>query len=125
MPVRSLRSSVLRWPDAETVVAALSRWAEGTGRQHPNIVRVGYFGSYARGDWGVGSDLDVVIVVDHTDAPFERRAAAWDTTSLPVPADLLVYTEDEWGRLEEGSPMARAMTRETRWVWQREEAPSP
>ena len=122
MPVRSLRSSVLRWPDAETVVAALRQWARGAGRQHPNINRVGYFGSYARGDWGVGSGLDVVVIVSDADAPFERRAAAWDTTSLPVPADVLVYTEDEWSRLNEGSPMARAMQREVRWVWEREEA---
>ena len=75
-----------------------------------------------RGDWGVGSDLDVVVIVSDADAPFERRAAAWDTTSLPVPADVLVYTEDEWSRLNEGSPMARAMQREVRWVWEREEA---
>lgn len=111
MPVRSLRSPVIRWPDAETVVAALRR--------------VGYFGSCARGDWGVGSDLDVVIVVRDTDAPFERRAAGWDATGLPVPADVLVYTADEWRRLAEGSPMARAMRREVRWVWEREEASSP
>lgn len=125
MPVRSLRSSVIRWPDAEAVVAALRRWAEGVAAGHPGVFRVGYFGSYARGDWGVGSDLDVVIVVDDTDTPFERRAAGWDATSLPVPADVLVYTADEWHRLAEGSPMARAMRREVRWVWGREEAPSP
>jgi len=54
MPVRSLRSSVLRWPDAETVGAALRQWARGAGRQHPIINRVGYFGSYAgvTGVWG-------------------------------------------------------------------------
>jgi hypothetical protein len=116
---------VLRWPDAETVVAALRRWAEGVAGEGSGVVRVGYFGSYARGDWGVGSDLDVVIVVDGTATPFERRATGWDATSLPVPADVLVYTADEWECLAEGSPMARAMRREARWVWQREEAPSP
>jgi len=104
------------------VVAALRQWARGASRQHPDINRVGCFGSYARGDWGVGSDLDVVVIVSDADAPFERRAAAWDTTSLPVPADVLVYTEDEWSRLNEGSLMARAMQREVRWVWEREEA---
>lgn len=60
-----------------------------------------------------------------TDAPFERRAAGWDATSLPVPADLLVYTEDEWQRLAKGHPMAPAMRREVRWVSTEEERPSP
>jgi predicted nucleotidyltransferase len=39
---------------------------------HPEVVRVGYFGSYARGDWGVGSDLDLIIIVDRSDEPFAR-----------------------------------------------------
>lgn len=52
---------------------------------HPEVVRVGDLGSYARGDWGVGSDLDLIIIVDQSDDPFERRAARWDATELPVP----------------------------------------
>ncbi|MDO8665500.1 MAG: nucleotidyltransferase domain-containing protein [Gemmatimonadales bacterium] len=68
-----------------------------------------YFGSYARGDWGVGSDLDVVMIVDDSPEPFERRAARWDATRLPVPADVLVYTRAEWERLS-------ARPREVVWV---------
>ncbi len=62
---------------------------------------MGYFGSYARGDWGVGSDLDVILVVRESGTPFIRRAADWDLTRLPVPADVLVYTEGEWQALTE------------------------
>ena len=99
MPVRSLHSSVLRWPDRAAVHDALVRWANQIVRAHSEVRRVGYYGSYARGDWGVGSDVDVLILVDRTDAPFERRATALDTSDLPVPADVLVYTVEEWGRL--------------------------
>lgn len=52
MPVRSLSSSMLRWPDRETVDRAVRRWAEEVARRKPEVVRIGYFGSYARGDWG-------------------------------------------------------------------------
>jgi predicted nucleotidyltransferase len=65
---------------------------------------LGYFGSYARGDWSVGSDLDLLIIVDDSRLPFERRAIEWDVTNLSVPVDLLVYTAKEWQALIEREP---------------------
>ena len=96
MPVRSLSSSVLRWPDAHTVDHAVRRWAEKRAREFHEVRRIGYFGSYARGDWGVGSDLDIIVIIERSSESFERRAARWDTLELPVPADLLIYTAAEW-----------------------------
>lgn len=95
MPVRSLSSPVLKWPDAQAVEQALRGWAEKVARARKDVLQVGFFGSYARGEWGVGSDLDLVIIVEGSQQPFERRSAEWDTTELPVPADLLVYTREE------------------------------
>lgn len=54
MPVRSLSSSVLRWPDAEVVDRAVRHWAQEIAHKRPGIIRIGYFGSYASGDWGWG-----------------------------------------------------------------------
>lgn len=99
MPVRSLTSSVHTWPTAETVRSAVAEWGNALIDTRPRVQRVGVFGSYARGDWGVGSDLDVVVLVDETDVPFLERPSAFDTLSLPVPVDLLVYTLEEWRRL--------------------------
>lgn len=76
MPVRSSTSSVLVWPDPEKVDRAAREWAQGEAPRHPELVRLGYFGSYATGDWGVGSDLDLVAVVRTSPQPFERRALA-------------------------------------------------
>lgn len=116
MPVRSLRSSVLRWPDASTVDRAVRAWAAGVARERDGVERIGYFGSYARGTWGVGSDLDLVVVVADSDSPFERRAAAFDTLGLPVPADLLVYTRAEWEALVGQGGFAAQVQREACWV---------
>ncbi len=117
MPVRSLNSSVLKWPGHQEVDEALRRWARALADTDPQVVRVGYFGSYARGDWGVGSDLDVLAIVRESAAPFQRRAAAFDTLSLPVPAELLVYTEREWGNLlARQDRFARTLATETVWV---------
>lgn len=115
--MRSLRSSVLKWPDREEVDHAVRRWARGMAR--PGVVRIGYFGSYARGDWGVGSDLDLVVLVTETDVPFHLRGSAWDVTALPVPAEVLVYTEEEWAGLPERSRFGRDLHEGTVWVYER------
>lgn len=117
MPVRSLNSSVLKWPDAKVVDQAVRRWVQEILRQKREVVRIGYFGSYARGDWGVGSDLDLVVVVRESREPFARRAAAWDQTSLPVPADILVYTIQEWASLVAAGGFGATLDREVVWVF--------
>ena len=119
MPVRSLNSSVFAWPDAQAVDQAVRGWAHRLSLRRPELVRLGYFGSYARGDWGVGSDLDLVIVAETAAEPFERRSADWDTTELPVPADVLVYTLQEWESLAAAPPFAKNAEREIVWVYQR------
>lgn len=117
MPARSSSSRVLKWPDLATVGAALSDWARREAPRHPSLLRLGYYGSYARGDWGVGSDVDLVAVVADSPAPFERRASEWDLGPLPVPADLVVYTRAEWEALQSaGGRFARALDRETVWL---------
>ncbi|MCD6169768.1 MAG: nucleotidyltransferase domain-containing protein [Candidatus Latescibacteria bacterium] len=120
MPVRSLSSPVLRWPDAQAVDQAVRRWARKIAAKRPEILRIGYFGSYARGNWGVGSDLDLIIVVDWAEQPFERRATQWDVTELPVPAEALVYTAEEWERLSsQKGRFALMLNKETIWIYGR------
>jgi len=117
MPVRSLSSPVLRWPDRAAVEAAARRWSIEQAARRPELLRLGYFGSYARGDWGVGSDLDLLAVVHSSPAPFLERSRTWPTEELPVPAELLVYTPEEWGRLlTEGRDFARTVAREVVWL---------
>jgi uncharacterized protein len=86
----------LKWPDKKTVDLAVRHWAEKVAQERREVMRIGYFGSYARGDWGVGSDLDIVIMLERTDQSFEMRVCDFDTKELPVPADVLVYTQGEW-----------------------------
>ena len=116
MPVRSLSSLLLQWPDRRTVHDAVTRWAGELAAQRADLERVGYFGSYARGDWGVGSDLDVVVVLRRSDIPFTRRALGIDATALPVPADVLVYTVAEWEGPDRPA-FLNAVEAEAEWVF--------
>ncbi len=120
MPVRPLSSSVLKWPDAQTVDQAVRRWADKRVNNRKGVLRIGYFGSYARGDWGTGSDLDLIIIVESSGQPFEQRPATWDTTELPVPADVLVYTQDEWQSLDRHGRFYQTVLREAIWVYRKE-----
>jgi predicted nucleotidyltransferase len=62
--------------------------------------RIILFGSYARGDEGLDSDLDLFIVLD-SDLPRYRRAVAFyqALSGLGVAKDIVVYTPaevEEW-----------------------------
>jgi predicted nucleotidyltransferase len=98
---------------------AVRRWAKQVAQQRQDVLRIGYFGSYARGDWGVGSDLDLVIVVKSSQLTFERRAANWDMIDLPVPADVFIYTEEEWRSLVVERGFCQRMMQEAAWVYVR------
>ncbi len=120
MPVRSLNSSVFKWPDQETVVDSLRKWVQQLAQERPELLRAGFFGSYARGDWGVSSDLDVILIVRESQAPFWQRALKWDATGLPVPADVLVYTEEEWQEMAgQGERFYQTIQQEAIWVYER------
>jgi predicted nucleotidyltransferase len=81
------------------------------------VLKIGYFGSYARGDWGVGSDLDIIIVLKQSDQSYERRGEKWDATDLPVPADLLIVTLEELAGM--GGRLGHVLQEETVWVYKR------
>jgi len=114
MPVRLLSSSVMKWPDAQTVHRAMEQWAKETAEASPEVVAIGYFGSYARGDWGVGSDVDIVIVVRSSQEPPLRRPLQFNTLSLPVPADVMVYTLDEWQKIDPSSRFGKVLQNEVK-----------
>ena len=118
MPVRFLTSSVLKWPDRERVEQAVRRWAATEVKRHPALLQLGYFGSYARGNWGVGSDLDLIAIVKESSEPFDRRSLRWNLKPLPVPSEVLIYTENEWNRLkQEGGRFARTLQQEAVWIY--------
>jgi hypothetical protein len=111
---------VLKWPDRAAVDAAVRALAQRLAAAQPHLLRFGYFGSYARGDWSVGSDVDLVAIVSHASRPFAERAPDFDLSGLPVPAELIVYTEDEWGRLlAEPRRFVRDIAAQAVWVFER------
>jgi len=117
MPARSSITSVRDWPTPDEVVCALEGWATAQAALRPELVALGYFGSHARGDTGYGSDLDVVAIVERSEHSRLERNRDWPYERLPVPADLLVYTVEEWERMRRrGGRFARMMDEEAVWL---------
>lgn len=116
MRAGSWNSSVHTWPDLSTVHAAAARWAESTARRRADLAAIGYIGSYARGDWGPGSDLDLIVVTRGELPPLGERAREWDTADIPVPTDLILYSAGEWRRALARSPRWRRVVKEEA-VW--------
>jgi predicted nucleotidyltransferase len=118
MPVRSSTSSVITWPTHDEVLAALTLWAKTLTGHHPEVLAIGLFGSYAKGNCGVGSDLDLIVITQDTGLPVERRNLNWPLEDLPVPADTVVLTQSEWQGLQaRDTRFARTLREETVWVW--------
>ncbi len=79
--------------------------------RHALVTRILLFGSYARGDYGVRSDLDLLIILRESDLPMRERTELFVADAGTYPTDMLVYTEREvQARLEAGDAfLSRAL----------------
>lgn len=117
MPVRSLHSSVIVWPDAQTVRTAVRDWADQQARTHPELLAVACFGSLATGRFGVGSDADLLLIVEHAHGDPAERHRPWPVETLPVPVDLVVLTPEEWNALDTETRFGRMLLHDAVWIW--------
>jgi predicted nucleotidyltransferase len=101
---RLLPPEALRDGQADAATGASDGSDAGPGSLGRSIVGLGCYGSYARGDWGVGSDLDVLVVVrsgtsgarDEDDLSALRSNLGDAMAEIPVPVDLFVLAERDW-----------------------------
>ena len=126
MPVRSLNSSIIKWPNKEQVMLAAKNWAGLQANTHPHLVQLGVFGSYATNTWGVGSDLDLIAIICDSDidasTSFEQRGITWQTELLPVPAEIIVYTQSEFkNRLVKNDKFAKEVLKQAVWIFKKED----
>jgi predicted nucleotidyltransferase len=75
-------------------------------RAIPEVAWVILFGSYARGQRDLLTDLDLVVVMESPLDFVSRTADLAGRVHAGVPLDLLVYTPDEWVSMQ-GRPFYR------------------
>jgi len=106
----------MKWPSKDQVRNDIRQWLDTELKRHPEAIAVIASGSFIGEHWGVGSDLDLIIIVNESGTPFVKRAIAWDTSSISVPTDTLIYTVDEWRKMREKS-YRLVLEAEKKGVW--------
>ena len=62
---------------------------------YPEIEEIVVFGSFVKGNYGPGSDLDLLILLDRSNESIRDRIPDLLPGAFPVPVDLFPLTRDE------------------------------
>ena len=85
-----------------------------------DVERIILFGSYARGEVGRSTDLDLIVVM-RTELRFlDRLDLVYRTAQPTVACDFLVYTPEELETLPATSDLVRTALREGKVVYEKE-----
>ena len=102
--------------DKEQIARALEQFVAAC-RRRPEVLAVVLFGSFLGERFGVGSDVDILLVLADSPHPFLERLALYRPEQFPVDADVFPYTLAE---IRAGQPLARTALATGRVLWQRE-----
>ncbi len=73
----------------------MDQYAAALLEAHAEIEEIVVFGSYAVGNYAPGSDLDVFILLSHSERSVRDRVPDFLPGSFPVGVDLFPYTRAE------------------------------
>ena len=94
-PNDSSASLVVKSNNEAAVERAVRRWAQQIGARRSEVRRIVWFGSRVNGIPSPASDVDICLVLAHSDKPFRERAADYLPLGFPVGLDLFPYTRAE------------------------------
>lgn len=89
-----MRNNIDKLPYSDTVKEALHRLVEYTVQAIPNVVYIALFGSYARLEQNIRSDLDILVLVSR-DFTIHERALLRDIYEN-YHADVVMFTVDDY-----------------------------
>lgn len=88
--------------DKNAVEQALDRFVAAC-EQRQEILGVVLFGSMVEGGFGVGSDVDLLLILATSDRTFLDRISLYQPDGFPVDVDVFPYT---WEEVRAGQPLA-------------------
>jgi predicted nucleotidyltransferase len=106
-PMRNpfLSSAGPRFANREEVLALARETAARIAAAYPQIFRIILFGSFARGDYGTRSDLDLLVIFRESEISMRELLSELIRFSPAYPTDFVPLTRFEVdSRLAEGDP---------------------
>ena len=103
--------------DSESAISRLRAAIQKLRIAHPEITDVRLVGSLARGEASPGSDADLLVLLDHSELPFNDRIGPLlrDLDSVGMGVEILPFTREEFERrLADGDPFVRRLAAEAR-----------
>ena len=92
---KSSNSVKVVFADKANVLRQLKDYAKSIKRTHPEVERLGYFGSYANDTYGPASDVDLLIILGQSCKRFLDRIPDYIPENLTVSCDVFPYTREE------------------------------
>ena len=103
--------------DKAGVLRQLEDYAKNIKQEHPEVERIGYFGSYANDTYGPASDIDLLIVLKQSGKRFLDRVPDFLSDNLSICCDVFPYTGEEIEKMkQDGNPWILHILKETVWL---------
>lgn len=99
-----MNTVVIKSIDRESIRQAVLNYAVKLRREHSEIERVLWFGSWVTGLPTPGSDVDICLILSKSDKSPRDRIPDYLPLGFPVGIDLFAYTHLEFERLKRSSP---------------------
>lgn len=99
MPVRSLHSSKIVWPTEDEVISSVKLFAKKVRSDFSQVIDIYLIGSYANQNAGVGSDIDLIIIVKNITEK-KKLYLELPTEKLILSADVQVFSENDWLKMK-------------------------
>lgn len=99
---------------------ALDDYVRGLTGRHSEIEEVVLFGSLVSGTPVPGSDVDLLLVLSHSNRSFLDRIPVYLPSGFPVSVDVFPYTREELERMKaDGNHLVLHALREGRTLFRR------
>ncbi len=95
MPRKSSPSAKISYFNKDKVSRALESYVARLAKRHREVEKVLVFGSFARGECVPGSDIDLLLILQESNAPILDRIPKYMPDSFPVGVDVFPYTKHE------------------------------
>ena len=106
-----MRGVKVSFLEAEPIIAKLKERARELLTSHPQVLEVGLFGSLVRGDYGPGSDADLLLILEADPRRWIDRMAEFHESfsGLGIAIDVFPYTVEEIEAMQDSGLVKTAL----------------